>query len=109
MSISRSEVGFLTALKPYAIISLDLTSARADGAQGAVTVLGAPVSNWKANTITILDLGGGTLDFKLDDSTAGLVPAQDGLTISGVPFTEIYWTNAAQVGVTVTIFVAWID
>ncbi len=97
-----------TKVQPYAIITLNAATVRADTAQGAITLLGESVSGWKANSITILDLGGNTLSFKLDDDVAGEIPASDGLKIEGIPFTEIYWTNAAGAG-NMKIFITWVE
>ncbi len=102
-------MAFLTKVQPNATISLALDAARSDGAQGALTILGEAVANWKANSITFISLGGGALQFRLNDDDAGLITASDGLKVEGIPFTEIYWTHAAQAGITAEIFVAWVD
>ena len=102
-------MAFVTKIRPYAIISLDLTGARTNGAEGAITLRGDAVSPWVANTITILDLDGGSLDFRLGDVQNDAVTAEDGLKVEGGPFREIYWTNSAQAGKTAKIFVAWVD
>jgi len=99
---------FATKIQPYAVISLDLTTARTDLAQGAITLRGEDVSPWKANTLTVLDLGGGDLSFKLGDSDNDSIPGSDGLKIEGGPFREIYWTNTV-VGTTAKVYMAWVD
>ena len=102
-------MAFATKIQPYAIISLDLSSARTNGAEGAITLRGDVVSPWKANTITVLDLDGGSLDYRLGDAQNDAVTAEEGLKVEGGPFREIYWTNAAQAGKTAKIIVAWVD
>ena len=102
-------MAYLTKIQPYAVISLDLSTARSDLAQGAVTLRGSSVSTWKANTITILTLGGGSLSFRLDKSTNDEIDASDGLKVEGSIFREIYWTNTAQAGITAKIYLAWVD
>ena len=84
----------------YDVISLDLGTTRTDLAQGLTK---------KINSITILDLGGGTLSFKLNASSNDSITASDGLKIDGIPVTEIYWTNVLQAGVTAIIFIVWVD
>lgn len=103
-----SVFGGYTKVRPYAVISLDCSAALTDSAQGAVTVLGESVSTWLANSITIILLGGNTVSFRLDDSSGGLITASDGLTVAGIPFSEIYWTVTAGAG-TAQIIIAWID
>jgi hypothetical protein len=97
-----------TKVKPYAIITLDASVARSATAQGAITILGETVEEWIANTITVLDLAGNTLTFNLDDPLAGDIPASDGLKEEGIPFSEIYWTNAGGAG-DIIIQIAWVD
>lgn len=100
---------FTPKIQPYAVISLDLGDARTDLAQGGITLKGSVVSPWKANTITILDLDGGSLSFKLNNSDNDEVDAIDGLKLEGNIFREIYWTNAAQAGKTAKVYLAWVD
>jgi len=97
-----------TKVQPYAVIDLDVTVARTDTAQGPITLLGESVSDWMANTITLFSLGGDTVNFRLDDATAGSIPASDGMKVEGIPFTEIYWTTAG-LGATAYILIAWVD
>jgi len=97
-----------TKVKPYAIITMDASVERDDTAQGAIEILGETVEEWVANTLTILDLAGNTLTFKLDDPLAGDIPASDGLKVEGIPFSEIYWTNTAGAG-DMIILIAWVD
>jgi len=97
-----------TKVQPYTVIELDASVVRADTAQGAITLLGETVSTWKANSITVLDLGGNTLTFRLDSDVASSIPASDGLKIEGVSFTEVYWTNGAGAG-TIYIFITWVE
>ena len=84
----------------YKVISLDLSTSRANVAGGLTK---------KINTFTILTLDGGSLDLKLNSDADDTITGSDGLKIEGIPITEIYWTNAAQAGVTAKIFIAWID
>lgn len=84
----------------YDIISLLLTNARSDVAQGLTK---------KINSITIINLNAGTLSVKLNATTNKLVTLADGMKIEGMPISELYWTNAAQPGITAQIFVVWID
>lgn len=84
----------------YDVISLDLTSARSDSAQGLTK---------KINSITVISLGGGTLSAKLNSSSNKSITLADNMKIEGIPITDILWTNAAQAGVTASIFIVWID
>lgn len=84
----------------YSVISLDLGSARSDTAQGLTS---------KINTLTVISLGGGSLSVKLNSSSNDSITLSDGQNIVGFPISELYWTNAAQVGITATIFGVWID
>jgi len=86
----------------YKVLSKVLTAARADPgvAEGLLK---------KINTITILDLDGGALDLKLNANTNDTITCSNGLKIEGIPITDIWWINAAQPGLTATIFVAWVD
>jgi len=102
-------MAFVTKVRPYTQITLDLTNPRANAAQGTVAILGNAVDAWKANTITFLSLGGGTLSFRLNNSAAGLITASDGLRVEGEVFSEIYWTHSAQVGKAAEIHIAWVD
>lgn len=99
---------FTTKIQPYAVISLDLGDARTDLAQGSITLRGSAVSPWKANTVTVLDLDGGSLEFRLNKSNNDLIPASGGLKVGGI-YREIYWTNTAQAGKTAKIYLAWVD
>ena len=102
-------MAFLTKIQPYSIITLDLTGARTDLAQGSITLRGVIKSSWIANTLTVLTLGGGTLALKLDQSTSDSIDLSEGLKIEGNTFREIYWTNVAQAAVTAKLYVAWVD
>lgn len=101
-------MAYATRVTPYAIISLALDDARDSAAQNDLTVEGETISDWVANTITILTLDGGSLDFALSQLGAD-IPASDGLKVEGVRFSNIYWTHGAQPGLTAVIFVAWVD
>lgn len=100
---------YLTKIQPYAVISLDLSTARDTLAQGAITLRGVSVGTWIANTITILTLGGGSLSFRLDKSSNDEIDASDGLKVEGNIFREIYWYNTAQAGKTAEVYLAWVD
>ena len=100
---------FTQKIQPYAVIELDLTTARTDLAQGAITLRGEAVSPWRVNTLTVLDLDGGDLSFKLNDSDNDSIDGSDGLKVEGNSFREIYWTNTAQVGLTAKVYLAWVD
>ena len=102
-------MAFTRKIQPYAVISLDLGDARDDLAEGSITLRGSAVSSWKANTITVLDLDGGSLSFKLNDSDNDSIDGSDGLKIEGNILREIYWTNTAQAGKTATVYLAWVD
>lgn len=102
-------MAFTRKIQPYAVISLDLSDARDDLAQGSITIKGSVVSPWKANTITVLDLDGGSLSFKLGDSDNDSIDGSDGLKIEGNIFRELYWTNTAQAGKTAKVYLAWVD
>ena len=84
----------------YKVISLDLGTVRADVAEGLTK---------KINTITLLDLNGGSLDLKLNTKANDTINGSDGLKMEGMPVTDIFWTNSAQAGKTAKIFIAWID
>lgn len=101
-------MSFTTKIQPYSIIDLTVAmGALADSAQGAITLRGASVSIWKANSITVLALAGGTLSFKLDKNTNDSISASSGLKVEGSIFGDIFWTKEAAT--TATIFVAWVD
>lgn len=102
-------MAFTRNIQPYAVISLDLSDARDDLAQGKITLKGSAVSPWKANTITVLDLDGGSLSFKLGDSDNDSIDGSDGLKIEGNIFREIYWTNTEQALKTAKVYLAWVD
>lgn len=97
---------FTTKIQPYAIITL-AAGALANIAQGAITLRGVSVGTWKANTITILALAGGTLQFRLDKNNNDLVDASAGLKVEGFIFGDIFWTKAAAT--TATIILGWVD
>lgn len=84
----------------YDVISLLLTGARSDKAQGLTK---------KINTLTIITLGGSSLSVKLNASTNNSITLSDGFKIEGIPISELYWTHIAQAGLTAKVFVAWID
>ncbi len=100
---------YITKIQPYAVISLDLGTARTLLAQGAVTLRGVSVGTWRANTITVLTLGGGTLSFRLDKNTNDSIDASDAFKVEGITLRDIFWTNTAQVGKTAKILIAWVD
>lgn len=102
-------MSYLTKIQPYAVISLNLGTARNEVSQGSITIRGTAISTWIANSITFLTLGGGSLSFKLDQSTNDSIDASDGLKVDGVMFRDIIWTNTAQAGKTAKIFVAQVD
>lgn len=102
-------MSFVTKIIPYSLITLDLGSARANLANGAITLRGASVGTWKANTITVLTLGGGSLSIRLDDVTNDLIPCSDGMKIEVGQFREIYFTNASQVGKTAKLLISFVD
>jgi len=102
--------GGLTKVQPYAIISLDLTTARTDTAEGAITIDGVATENWIANTLTVISLGGGSLSLKLNSSDAGSMSGiADGFKVEGIPFTEIFWTNIAQAGLTAIVMIGYVE
>ena len=102
-------MSFGTKIRPYAIISLLLTGARSDSAQGAITLEGVSKATWKINTLTVITLGGGSLSVKLNRSSGDSITLSDGFKIEGVQIAELYWTNAAQAGLTAKILAAWVD
>ena len=99
-------MAFITKIQPYAVITL-AAGALADSAQGAITLRGVSVGTWKANSITVLALAGGTLSFKLDKNTNDSIDASAGLKIEGSIFRDIFWTKEAAT--TATIFIVWVD
>lgn len=102
-------MAFASKIRPYAVITLDLGSARTDAAQGSITLRGVALGTWRVNTLTILTLGGGTLSARLNDTSNDLIPISNGQKIEGIPITEIYWTNEAQADLTAKVFAAWVD
>jgi hypothetical protein len=101
-------MSFITKIQPNAIIDITVADpAAVEYAQGAITLRGASVGTWKANSITVLALAGGTLSFKLDKDTNDSIDASAGLKVEGSIFRDIFWTRAALT--TATIFVAWVD
>ncbi len=99
---------YTTKIQPYYI--KDITAAMgalADSAQGVITLRGESVATWKANTITVLALAGGTMSFKLDKDTNGSIDASAGLKVEGSIFGDIFWTKEAAT--TATVFIAWVD
>ncbi len=84
----------------YDVISLLLTGARSDSAQGLTK---------KINSITVLTLNGGTLSVKLNSAANDSITLADNMKIEGLPISELYWTNSAQAGLTAQIFIIWID
>jgi len=99
-------MAYITKIQPYAVITRG-AGALANLAQGAITLRGASVGTWKANTITVLTLAAGTLSFRLDKNNNDLIDASAGLKVEGVLFRDIFWTKAAAT--TATILVAWVD
>lgn len=101
-------MAYITKIQPNAIINLTAAmGALADSAQGAITLRGASVGTWKANTITIMALAGGTMSFKLDKNTNDAISASSGLKVEGIMFRDIFWTKEAAT--TATILVSWVD
>ncbi len=84
----------------YDVISLLLTGARSNSAQGLTK---------KINSITVLTLNGGTLSLRLNSTSNKSITLADNMKIEGTPITEIYWTNTAQPGLTAQIYIVWID
>lgn len=97
---------YITKIQPYAVITFG-AGALADIAQGAITLRGTSVGTWKANTITVLALAGGTLSFKLDKNTNDSIDASAGLKVEGIIFRDVFWTKAAAT--TASIILAWVD
>lgn len=101
-------MSFTTKIQPYYIKTLSATPGDViDEPQGEITLRGVNVGTWKANSMTVLALAGGTMSFKLDKDTNDSIDASAGLKVEGSIFREIYWTKAAAT--TATIFVAWVD
>jgi hypothetical protein len=100
---------FLRKVLPNSIISISLEDVRVNEAQGALTICGEAVADWIANSITVISLDGGSLSVRLDDTLSGRIELSDGMTIAGEVFTELYWTNTGQEGLTAQIHVAWVD
>lgn len=99
-------MAYITKIQPYAVITL-VAGAMPNTAQGAITLRGASVGTWKANTITVLTLAGGTLSFRLDKNNNDLIDASTGLKVEGSIFRDIFWTKAAAT--TATIILSWVD
>lgn len=84
----------------YRILEIALDGARTNVAQGLTK---------KINTLTVITVNTGTLSIKLNNNTADSIDLSDHLKVEGIPISEIYITNTAQVGITAKIFIAWID
>lgn len=112
-------MAFLDKVTPYSILGdgtnayIDLTTARSLSAQGSVWLSdGKELNAWVANSLLVNALtAGSTLSIGVGDGTdtLGMMTAATGLKISGIPFTEVFFTNAAQPGKTAEILIAWID
>ncbi len=99
---------FLTKIHPYAVISLNLGTARTASAQGTVTVQGLDIDTWIANTLLINALSAGaTLTVGIGED-ADEVTAVSGLKTTGISFTDLVYTNAAQVGKSAEIIISYI-
>lgn len=102
-------MAFRTKIKPYSVITLDLSTARTNLAQGIIALRGVNIASWMINTITVISLGGGSLSVKKNTNTNDSITLSDGFKEEGNPITELYWTNSAQAGKTATIYIAWVD
>ena len=102
-------MAFTPKVFPYTVISLDLSVARSDLAQGSLTIRGSTVGTWRANILSVITLDGGSLSFKLNDDDNDSIDASDNLKTEGTPFTELYWTNTAQPGKTAKIYISQVD
>lgn len=99
-------MGFTTKIQPYVIISL-VAGVLTNVAQGAVTIRGTSVGTWKANTITVIALAAGTLQFRLDKNNNDLIDASTGLKVEGIIFRDIFYTKANLT--TATLMLSWVD
>lgn len=101
-------MAFLTKVQPYAVITLNLGAARTASAQGSIPVQGLTLDAWIANTLLINALSAGaTLTIGIGED-ADEVTAVSGLKTTGIPFTDLVYTNAAQVGKSAEIVIAHI-
>lgn len=97
---------YITKIQPYAVITLG-AGALSNIAQGPITLRGESVSPWKANTLTVLALAGGTLSFKVDKNNNDSIDASAGLKVEGSIFRDIFWTK--ETATTATIILSWVD
>lgn len=91
------DISGLHTQKSYSCIVIDLTGVRAnEELQLAGTMIWAVASS----VATAL------LDIRLSDVFNDPIPFQAGTMLSGIPFTKLYLSNAAQVGDTITVFIS---
>jgi hypothetical protein len=101
-------VTFLTKVHPYAVITLDLGTPRTSSSQGPLSVQGLTLDTWIANSLLVNALSAGaTLTIAMGED-ADEITAASGLKSGGIVFTDLVYTNAAQVGKSAEILVAYI-
>lgn len=109
-------MAFLDRVIPYAVITLDLNTARTLTAQGSVNLPDGltTLDAWIANTLLINYLtAGATLTVGVGEGLAsaayGMMTCATGLKIEGIPFTEVFFTNVSQAACTAEVIIAWVD
>ena len=104
-------------VQPYAVLEIPLGTARSFTSLGSLNLPdGTLLSNWIAKSLTITSFpSGAALSIALGDrntvpnSAYGLLTGSSGFRLDGIPFTQIYFMNIAQVGLTAELVLAWID
>lgn len=83
--------------KGYRVVELDLATARKDEKLNLQGTLFWAIDGTDSKVkITV----------KIDDQINDAIPVYPGIEVSGIPFDQLYITNAAQAGKTITLFIA---
>ena len=105
-----------TMVQPYAVVTIDLTTARTVVSLGSITLPdGTTLINWIANNLAVSSFpSGASLSLALGDTlttptAAGMIAVSSILNFQAVPFTQMLLTNTAQAGVSVQFVLSWVD
>jgi len=84
----------------YKIVTVDLGTARSDSALGLSGI-----------SLTIIDKGTGNFSFKFNDKGKDAITQDDVAdgSVFEIEFSEIYFTNTAQAGLSVKLYIARIQ